>query len=144
MGTYPPLGFYFEVKFLGIKKLSFKEVSGIGFEIEQEIIKVGGENGHNYKAPKSVKYNDLVLKRGVVSKNTDFFKMLNSIPEIHLLSPVIPSIQVNLLNEKGNPLTSWIFFMLSIKSWSISDLDATKNEVLLESITLSYNKFKRL
>lgn len=144
MDTYPPLGFYFEVKSLGTQKLSFKEVSGIGFDVEQETINVGGENEYSFKVPKRIIYKDLVLKRGLVSKRNDFLKKLNSSPENNLLTPLIKSIKVSLLNEKGVPLTSWIFFMLSIKSWSISDLDATKNEVLLESITLSYNNFKRL
>src|SRR5690349_12522297 len=79
--TYPyniPVGFHFKVDFgSGFKDdVRFQEVGGLTAEIGVEELVVGGENTFAYRLPTRAKYNNLILKRGMLlnSKLIDWFK----------------------------------------------------------------------
>ena len=71
--TYPPAAFHFAVAF-GTQSqnidASFREVSGIGPEMETEPLNEGGENRYVLQLPKAVKHPRLVLKRGIAPRNS--------------------------------------------------------------------------
>ncbi len=55
--------FYVEIK--GINVAQFSEVNGLQIEIETEPYREGGKNDFIYNFPKGIKYQPLVLKRGI-------------------------------------------------------------------------------
>ena len=71
--AYPPAAFHFAVTFGTQPKDadgSFREVSGIGPEIQTEAVTEGGENRYVLMLPKATKHPRLVLKRGIAANDS--------------------------------------------------------------------------
>lgn len=150
---YPPAKFYFSVSVLptgsssgtigGIDS-SFKEVSGIEAEVGVEEVAEGGENRFVYRLPKQTKYPLLVLKRGVVTIDSALGSWVMSTVGSSLAQPIqVQNLMVLLLGETGSPLISWTFYNAYPLKWKTASLDATANEILIESLEFSYSYFVR-
>ncbi len=63
MDPYSSFMFYVEIE--GINVAQFSEVNGLQIEIETESYREGGKNDFVYNFPKGIKYQPLVLKRGI-------------------------------------------------------------------------------
>ena len=61
----PTLHSGFVLKLKAINVASFSEVSGLQIEMETESYREGGVNGFVHTFPKGIKYQPLVLKRGI-------------------------------------------------------------------------------
>ena len=85
---------------------------------------------------------NLVL-RGILKKGDDFFtwcnETLSSPPKKDYIK--LKNILVSLLDESNNPIKTWIFKQAYPVKWSLSDFNAMKNEVVIESIHFKYNSF---
>ncbi len=139
--VYPAVGFHFQVK-LNNQAYSFKEVSGISSEITVEEIGEGGENRFKYKVPTGTKYNNLELKRGLIAKNSELLTWVNnSLTQGFSGRIKTKPLEISLLNEKANKILTWSFVGAWPIGWNSASLNAMNNEVLIESITLSYNYF---
>ena len=138
---YPSVGFYFQVK-VDDETYSFKEVSGITSEVTTEEITEGGENRFRFRVPTHVKYNNLELKRGLVPKNSNLIIWLNeTIQQGFSNKTKTKTVDISLLNEERAIVMAWKF----MKAWPVACnfafLDSMHNEILIESISLSYNYF---
>ena len=144
MAYTPPVGFHFRVDFgiaPGIRDdVLFQEVGGLGAEVTTEDLVEGGENRFTHRLPVRTKYSNLVLKRGlfVDSALTDWVR--NAIENLEATDEHKPTtVNVVLLDEKGEPLGhSYNFNSAWPVKWSISDLKSSSNEVVVESLELSY------
>ena len=140
---YPPTGFHFTVDFDGIDGIthdfSFQSVSGLSSEMEYEEIKEGGLNQYAHQLPVKAKYNDMVLKRGLL-KGSKLVAWIEDAIENFNFKPV--NLQVKLLNEKHEPLKTWSVIHVLPKKIEVSNFDAEKSELVIESLTVSYNYFK--
>src|SRR6476659_3511110 len=72
--TYPynlPVSFHFNVNIGGDTKddIRFQEVNGLTAEISVEELVVGGENMFTYRLPNRAKYNNIILKRGMLKNS---------------------------------------------------------------------------
>ncbi|SKB72103.1 phage tail protein [Dyadobacter psychrophilus] len=147
----PPVGFRFKAVFQGIDGVGdndtlFQDVSGLTREIELEEVKDGANPMSAYKFPKKVKYTNLVLKRGmfVDSALVGFFdKAVNSYFNVLNLDSSTCDITISLLGETNEPLVSWTVFNAFPVKWVISDFKASGNEIVVESMEFSYQRFKR-
>ena len=146
--NYPPVAFYFQLIFSGESgkvDASFKEVSGITMEMDTEEIAEGGNNVYKHRVPTTAKFSNLVLKRGLVPKNSGVItwcmKTLGG-----GLSDFIETknIIVNLLDENGQPLNSWSFVNAWPVKWSASDLNSMNNEIVIETLEFAYSYFQEL
>lgn len=139
---YPPVSFHFRVEFTGKSDLKddirFQSVTGLNVEMETESIKEGGENRFQHVVPVRSKYSDLILKRGVV-KNSKLITWVRNAIENLEVEPI--TMQVKLLNEEHEELITWTIYHAWPKKWSVSDLDAEKSAVLIETLELNYNYF---
>jgi len=127
--VYPAVGFHFQVK-LNNQAYSFKEVSE------------GGENRFKYKVPTGTKYNNLELKRGLIAKNSELLTWVNnSLTQGFSGRIKTKPLEISLLNEKANKILTWSFVGAWPIGWNSASLNSMNNEVLIESITLSYNYF---
>ena len=78
----PILGMRFSVLFLagGVVPnpldIRFQRVSGLSAEVETEAVSEGGQNLYTQRVPRGIKYNNLVLERGMVVIVEDAGKFL--------------------------------------------------------------------
>ncbi len=138
---YPPWGFYFKVVFnISSDKndVRFQSVSGLSVEYDYESYKEGGENRFEHKLPVRTKYADLVLKRGMLVDSSVIKWFLDAFNN-RIFKPA--TITVNLMNEKSEPLKSWNVVDAIPKKWLVSDLNATDNSIVVETMELAYRYF---
>jgi phage tail-like protein len=141
---YPPVGFHFKVEFIGISDdidTRFQEVSGLNMELGTEEVIEGGENRFTHKLPDRAKYGNLTLKRGMLKDSLLIAWCRNAIENFNFF-PI--DVIVILLNENHEPLASWVFTKVWPVKWSISDFKSTDNSVVIESLELAYNYFRRI
>ncbi|AFY70348.1 hypothetical protein Pse7367_2080 [Thalassoporum mexicanum PCC 7367] len=157
MRTYPPVSFFFEVVFQGenldkeIVETRFQSVTGLTAELQTETLKEGGENRFEHILPTRAKYNPLVLKRGLVKDS----KMVQWCADAILNLDIRPmDLLVNLLHidrsssskspSRIEPLMSWKVINAWPRKWSVSEFDAEKSSVAIESLELNYQYFETL
>ena len=111
--------------------------------MEVEPLKSGGDSFNCYYLPKGKTYSELVLSRGILSKNDDFFKWCNDTlggpPKKDCIK--LKNILVSLLDEEDKPIKTWIFKQAYPVKWSLSEFNAMKSDVVVESIHIKYNSF---
>lgn len=141
---YPPVGFHFRVDFdlpgAADADIRFREVSGLSMELEEESYNEGGENRYVQKFPVRARYPDLVLKRGLLTRNSAVFDWCRAAIQEMDIQPV--TIWVTLLNERHEPLQTYTVFNAWPKKWSISDFNAESSDLVLESLDMAYQFFQ--
>lgn len=140
-GYYPPVGFHFKVEFVGLgndNDVRFQSVSGLSVEYDTETFKEGGENRFEHRLPVRTKYADLGLKRGMLTESEVIRWVLDALQN-RIFKPL--DIHVSLLNESHEPLKTWRVHRAWPKKWSVSDLNAQENSLVVESLDLSFSHF---
>ena len=117
----------------------FTEVSGLSVEMGTEEIAEGGENRFVQKYPVRAKYPELVLKRGLL-RNSEVVNWIRKCIEDFSIQP--KNIDISLLNEEHQPLMTWHVVNAYPTKWTVSDLNASNNAVVIESMQLFYQYFK--
>ncbi len=141
----PPLGFRFAVVFFagGLVPnpldIMFQKVSGLGSSIETTTVEEGGQNLYSQLLPTKVQHDNLVLERGLVVGSPlviEFNRAMSSFK----FTP--SNVLVTLLHETSIPVSSWLFMKAYPLKWSVSDLDATANSVVIETMELTYQRMQ--
>ena len=139
----PPVGFHFKVEVLGLTPvaddLRFVEVGGLALEVATEDVPEGGENRFLQRYPGRAKYGDLVLKRGLL-KTSEVWNWARQCIEDLDVQP--RDVNVTLLNPDHEPLMTWHVIGAFPVKWSVSDLNATANAFVVETLTLAYRHFR--
>ncbi len=153
MASYiPPTGFHFKVEFQGVSGMDkdeehrFQDISGLSFEIETESFTEGGENRFAYKLPKRAKYPNLVLKRGMLTGSAihDWINSaMNTFFTVAVYDFKPADIMITLMDEAGEPVVIWNVVQAYPLKWSMSDLNANSNTIVVETLELAYQYFKR-
>lgn len=143
----PPVGFYFMVTFLvggfipNPLDIRFQRVSGLTSTIETTEVREGGENLFVNRLPTRVTYDNLVLERGMVigsPLNVEFNVAMST------LKFMPGNVLVMLLNEKDIPIAGWFFQETYPIKWSVSDLNAAQNAVVIDTMELAFTRFQSL
>lgn len=151
-GYQPPVGFFFSVDILNAGGASgppsdsgFQEVSGIAVTMETESITEGGENRFAHTLPSRTKYEDLVLKRGVLVRSSPLAIWCRETLSNGLNKRIVTkTIKVSLLDanvDNQKPIMTWVFENAYPIKWEVSSLDAQKSEIVIETLTFSYSNF---
>ncbi|MDI1478925.1 phage tail protein [Polyangium sp. y55x31] len=139
---YPPVGFHFRVEVLGLSAnasdVRFTEVSGLAVELVSEEVPEGGENRFVQKYPTRAKYPELVLKRGLLT-SSEIIDWVEQCVEKLEITP--RNIDVMLLNDEHEPLLTWHVVKAYPTKWSVSDLNASNNTVVVETLQFAYQYF---
>lgn len=141
---YPPVGFHFKVEVLNLEPpandndVRFTEVSGLSVEKVTEEVVEGGENRFIQKYPARTKYPELLLKRGLLL-NSSVFKWLQKCLDEYEIEP--KNMDIKLLNEEHQPLLTWHVVNAYPTKWAVSDLNASNNAVVIESLQFFYQYF---
>lgn len=139
-----PLTFRFSVTFFiaGVipnpLDIRFQKVSGLSSEIKTETITEGGQNLYTHRLPAGVHYENLKLERGMVVGsllNTEFNLAMST------FTLVPGNVLVTLFNEKALPVSAWMFRGTYPVKWSVSDLDANQDSIVIDSMELAYKQF---
>lgn len=143
-----PYSFCFSVNFSRIsnkKDSAFKEVSGIEMHRNTTSIKEGGENRFSYKLPETTSYENLILKRGMIVKSTSFSNWVRESIQSDFSKPVKPKdIWVTLFDKSFTALKVWQFYNAYPVKWSVSNLNAQENSIVIESLEFAYNYFSAI
>lgn len=141
----PPLGFRFGVLFFALGvipnplDIMFQKVSGLGSTVETAPIAEGGQNLYTQKLPKKISYENLVLERGVVVGSPLVIEF-NVAMSLFKFAP--SNVLVTLLDNTRIPISAWLFMKAYPVKWSVSDLDATANSVVIEHLELAYQRMQ--
>ena len=139
---YPPVGFHFRVSGTGLTAVDddvrFTEVGGLSVELSTEEVPEGGQNRYVQKYPGRAKYPELVLKRGLL-KRSEITTWIQRCIDDFDIEP--RDVDVVLLDEERNPLVTWHLVGAYPTKWSVSDLNATGNTFVVETLQLYYRSF---
>jgi phage tail-like protein len=151
---YPPGAFYFTLAVIGSATAlaaltqvdaGFQEISGIRAELDTETVAEGGENRFVHRLPRAAKHANLVLKRGVVTRDSFLGEWVGRTIGSSLALPVLTqNLLVTLLGDDGFPLVAWGFANAYPLRCEVASLDALDNKILTETLEFSYNYFERV
>ncbi len=118
-------------------KAYFKSVGGLKYETEVQDYRAGGVNHSTYKLVGATKWPNLVLKRGFTGD-----KSLFDWREAWLKpsgTKTRATITIEALDTQLNPVTTWTFQEGFPVKWEMSEFDASKNEIAIETLEIAHH-----
>ena len=120
--------------------IRFQRVSGLSAEIETTTVEEGGQNLYTHRLPKRVGYQNLVLERGMLVGSPLHIEFSAALSAFKFAPS---NVLVTLFDEQTLPKAAWMFFKAFPQRWSIGDLDATgEGVVLIETLELAYTRMQ--
>lgn len=132
----PLAAFHFSVQWGGTK-IGFTEVSGL--DVETQIIEYRHGASPEYstiKMPGLQKYNNLILKRGVMQKDNEFYNWWNTTKLLNRAER--RDITISLLNEDHEPVVVWRVRNAFPVKVNGGEYNSTKNEVSIETLEIAH------
>ncbi|MCB0466093.1 MAG: phage tail protein [Aequorivita sp.] len=146
MDNSPPFAFYFQLCLMdtsGMDEVIFKEISGITMEMGTEENTEWGNNMFKHQIPTSVKYSNLILKRGLASKDSDVVVWCINTFNGNVDVPIkTKNIAVKLLDTDKKTLKSWVFSNAWPVKWVVSELKSENKDIAIESLEFAYSSFQ--
>ena len=147
--AYPLPAFYFSVAIAGTGQASqqnlasdasFSEISGLEATISTEDVREGGQNQFVHRLPTGTKYQNLVLKRGVVAQMSYLAEWASETIGSTFAKPITTkTLVVMLLGPDQNPRVAWNVRRAWPVRWDWGKLNAKGNEVLVEVIEFAHS-----
>ena len=138
-----PLPVYcFQVTLIGVDNVSeasafFKTVSGLKYETEVTEFQEGGENRFTHRLVGPTKWSNLVLKRGF-SRSAALMQWRE-----RWLAPGGPPDRISgkivQLDTQLTPICSWSFSDGWPCKWELSEMDASKSELAIETLEIAHH-----
>lgn len=135
----PLLGFRFQVEVDGLLFAGFTEVSGLSVEIDTDTYNEGGYNDFVHILPKTVKYQNIVLKQGILYSD----QMWTWMREVMDGKIKKRNGRIILMGPNGMTAWYWEFTGAYPVKWTGSDLNATGGEVFVETIELCHQGIQK-
>ncbi|WBA44012.1 phage tail protein [Hymenobacter canadensis] len=147
--TLPLPRFYFQLELEGEPadvEAAFQEMSGILLEQpEQEQPSLSGQDQYLPRLPARAGYSNLVLRRGLVSRDATLAAWCLTTLAGSFTSPIVArNVSLRLLDEAGNPLASWLFTQAWPVKWSTSELELPQMVLAVETLELAYSTCQRV
>ncbi|HMS66340.1 MAG TPA: phage tail protein [Ignavibacteria bacterium] len=132
---YPLPNYHFIVQWGG-ENVGFTEVTGLDIIIDVIEYRSGSSPVQSVtKMPGLIKYSNIILKRGIVKGDTDFYKWINTIRQSTVERR---DIVISLLNENHEPVMTWKARNSFPVKYSGPDLNAKSSEVAIETLELAH------
>ncbi len=142
LGSSLPVGFHFSVMItvrgIPFPDIHFQEVSGLNVDITTTELKEGGENRFKHQLPEIPKYNNLILKRGLITGSA-LFKWCQKAITTFDFDPAF--IIISLLNSQHLPLVTWNVIDAFPVRWQTSNFNAETNDLAIETIEMAYKYY---
>ena len=133
--TYPLPCYHFSVEWGG-SRIGFKSVSGLNMETEVIEYRDGSNPVFSpTKMPGVIKFGNIILTRGIVKGDNDFFHWMNT---IQLNTAERRDISIQLLDETHSPVMIWKVRNAFPVKYNGPFLQAQSNEVAIESLELAH------
>ncbi len=127
--------FCFLVKLGGIGDSFFRSVSGLKYEMETIPQREGGQNFTTYHLIGATKWSNIVLKRGFTKDS----KLIAWRQEwLGRAGNRIPTGSITLLDTAMEGKAEWTFYQAFPVKWEISEFDASKSELAIETLELAH------
>jgi phage tail-like protein len=131
----PLKGYSFLVEIDGVASAGFKSVSGLAAEAEViEYRQLGDPPSSTYKLPGRVRYPNVVMRRGL-TVSRDLWDWWQTVADGTVERR---NVAVVFLDDSRTPVLRWLLERAWIAKIEISELDASKNEIAIESIELAH------
>ena len=127
--------FRFQIEINGTRAGGFSEVTGLEVRTEVDEQREGGVNNFVHKIAKETRYPNLILKRGITDK-TDLWDWHQQVVEGEVERKTV---SVVLVDEVGQEKWRWVFYDAYPVKWNGTDLNATGNTVVVESVELAHH-----
>lgn len=130
----PYKNFSFLVEIDGVASAGFASVSGLAAEAEVIEYREGADKlTSSRKLPGRVRYPNVTLRRGLTT-NRDLWEWWKTVRDGTLQRRTVV---ITLLNDAREPVLRWRLREAWIAGIEFSELDASKNEVAIETIELA-------
>ncbi len=135
MSKSPNTNIHFKVEWGGTS-MGFSEISGLSIEVETIEYRDGLSPDYSVtKMPGMTKFSNIVLKRGIVAGDNEFYTWLNT---IQLNQVERRDIVISLLNEEHNPVMTWRVKNAFPAKIEAPSLKGTGNEVAIETLEVAH------
>lgn len=132
---YPMPAYHFTVNWGGTRT-GFSEVSGLESEVEVSEYREGSDpSQHARKMPGLQKFGNIVLKRGIMKGDNEFFAWMNT---IQLNTVERRDITISLLDENHAPIMVWQVRNAFPIKYSGPILVANSSEIAIEELVLTH------
>jgi phage tail-like protein len=112
------------------------EVSGLSIELDVVSYREGSSPESSERLmPGLKKYSPIILKRGIVKSDDDFYKWINT---AQFNNVERRDVTISLLNESHEPVVVWKVKNAFPFKLEYSPLNAQRSEVVIESLTLAH------
>ena len=131
----PFKNFSFLVEIDGVTTAGFASVSGLAAEAEVIEYREGADTlTSSRKLPGRVRYANVTLRRGLTT-NHDLWEWWKTVRDGTLQRRTVA---ITLLNDAREPVLRWRLREAWIAGIEFSELDASKNEIAIETIELAH------
>jgi phage tail-like protein len=131
--------FQFVVEINGTQVGGFSEVAGLEVRTEVDEYREGGVNDYVHKLAKETRYQNLTLRRGI----TDATELWEWHQRIVVGDIERKTVSVLMLDSQRREKWRWVFRDAYPVKWNGTDLNATGNTVLVESVELAHHGMTR-
>jgi len=127
--------YHFRVEWGG-SRIGFMEVSGLDIEIEAVSFREGSSPDDSFrKIPGLRKFSDIILKRGIVKGDNEFFAWINT-KQIDTIER--RDVIISLLNENHEPIVLWKVKNAFPVKYSGPVLEANGSDLAIETLVLTH------
>ncbi len=131
--NYPHTKNHFRVEWGGTN-IGFMEVSGLSIELDVVSYREGSSPENSERLmPGLKKYSPIILKRGIIKSDDDFYKWINT-AQFNTIQR--RDVVISLLNESHEPVVVWKLRNAFPSKLEYSTLNAHSSDVVIESLTL--------
>ena len=133
--NYPMHKNHFRVEWGGVN-VGFMEVSGLAIELDVVSYREGSSPESSERLMPGVKkYSPIILKRGIVKSDDEFYKWINT-AQFNKIER--RDVTISLLNENHEPVVIWKIRNAFPFKLEYSPLHSQGSEVAIESLTLAH------
>jgi phage tail-like protein len=135
MSQYPSPAYHFTVQWGGAR-IAVTEVTGLDIELAVVEHRDGSDpTGSPRKMPGLRKFGNIVLKRGLIVGDNEFFQWFNA---VQMNRPERRDVVINLLDEQHQPIVSWRVRNAFPCKYSGPHLKAGGSEIAFETLELAH------
>jgi phage tail-like protein len=135
----PYKSFNFRVEIDGVSLAAFSEVGGLASETAVIEYRVGGEANTVRKLPGLTKYANIVLRRGI-TQDAELWSWRRSVIDGRVDRR---NGAIVLLDDEGNEVVRWNFLHGWICKWEGPALNASGNDIAIETIAIAHEGLDR-
>lgn len=133
----PVFCFHVQLDVKGVDHLFFRSVSGLKYEQEIVPVREGGQNVTTFQLPGAIKWANIVMKQGF-TKDSNKGGLLEWRKEWLNRKGERSDGTITMLNTAMEKVVAFKFIRAWPVKWEVSELDASKNELSIETLEIAH------